>query len=47
MAEALAERRVALDAAREDLDAEARSRRVEGERHRILKAVQQFFGLKD
>lgn len=47
VAEALAERRVALDAAREDLDAEARSRRVEGERHRILRAVQQFFGLSD
>jgi CRP-like cAMP-binding protein/small-conductance mechanosensitive channel len=47
VAEALAERRVALDAAREDLDAEARSRRVAGERHRILRAVQQFFGLSD
>lgn len=47
VAEALAERRVALEAARDHLDAEARSRRVAGERHRILRAVQQFFGLSD
>lgn len=47
VAEALAERRVALEAAREHLDEVARSRRVEGERHRILRAVQQFFGLAD
>jgi CRP-like cAMP-binding protein/small-conductance mechanosensitive channel len=47
VAQTLAERRVALEAAREHLDAEARSRRMEGERHRILGAVQQFLGLKD
>jgi small-conductance mechanosensitive channel/CRP-like cAMP-binding protein len=47
VAEVLAERRVALEAARENLDAESRNLRVEGERHRILSAVQNFFGLKD
>jgi CRP-like cAMP-binding protein len=46
VADVLAERRVALGAAREHLDDEARSRRVAGERHRILSAVQDFFGLK-
>ncbi len=45
VAEVLAERRVALDAAR-DMDPESRNLRVEGERHRILSAVQDFFGLK-
>jgi small-conductance mechanosensitive channel len=43
----LAERRVMLDAVRENLDAESLGRRVEGERNRILNAVQSFFGLKD
>lgn len=47
VAEVLAERRVALEAAREDLDAESRNLRVQGERHRILSAVQNFFGLRD
>ena len=47
VAEVLAERRVALEAARDNLDAESRSRRVQGERHRILSAVQDFFGLRD
>ena len=47
VAEVLAQRRVALDAAREDLDAESRNLRVQGERNRILSAVQDFFGLKD
>jgi len=47
VAHVLAERRVALDAAREHLDAASRNLRVEGERHRILSAVQDFFGLKD
>jgi small-conductance mechanosensitive channel/CRP-like cAMP-binding protein len=47
VAEILAERRVALDAAREDLDPASRGLRVEGERHRILSAVQDFFGLRD
>jgi small-conductance mechanosensitive channel/CRP-like cAMP-binding protein len=47
VAEVLAQRRVALDAAREHLDAESRNMRVEGERSRILTAVQDFFGLRD
>jgi CRP-like cAMP-binding protein len=47
VAEVLAQRRVALDAARENLDAASRDLRVEGERHRILSAVQDFFGLRD
>jgi CRP-like cAMP-binding protein len=47
VAEVLAERRVALEAAREDLDAESRNLRVQGERNKILTAVQDFFGLKD
>jgi CRP-like cAMP-binding protein len=47
VAEILAERRVALDAARENLDAQSRNLRVQGERHRILSAVQDFFGLRD
>lgn len=46
VAEVLAERRVALDAARENLDAESRNLRVQGEQHRILSAVQDFFGLR-
>jgi CRP-like cAMP-binding protein len=45
VAEILAERRVALDAARENLDAASRDLRLQGERHRILSAVQDFFGL--
>jgi CRP-like cAMP-binding protein len=47
VAEILAERRVALEAARENLDPASRDLRVEGERHRILSAVQDFFGLRD
>jgi CRP-like cAMP-binding protein len=47
VAAVLAERRVALEAAREHLDDESRNLRVEGERHRILSAVQDFFGLRD
>ncbi len=47
VAEVLAQRRVALDAAREHLDAESRNMRVEGEKSRILTAVQEFFGLRD
>jgi small-conductance mechanosensitive channel/CRP-like cAMP-binding protein len=47
VAEVLAERRVALEAARDNLDAASRNLRVQGERHRILSAVQDFFGLKD
>jgi len=47
VAEVLARRRVALDAARENLDDASRDLRVQGERHRILSAVQDFFGLRD
>jgi CRP-like cAMP-binding protein len=47
VAEILAKRRVALEAAREHLDPASRDLRVEGERHRILSAVQDFFGLRD
>lgn len=47
VAAVLAERRVALETARGHLDAESRNLRVEGERHRILSAVQDFFGLRD
>jgi CRP-like cAMP-binding protein len=47
VAEVLAERRVALDAARDHLDPASRSMRVDGERNRILNAVQDFFGLRD
>jgi CRP-like cAMP-binding protein len=46
LAEIVAERRVAVDAAREHLDAESRDRRVEGESSRILAALQGFFGLE-
>ncbi len=43
----LAERRVALDAAREHLNAADRNSRVEGERKRILTSVKEFFGLEN
>src|SRR5690606_30821994 len=43
----LAERQVALTAIKEGLDAESAQKRVEGERHRILTSLQEFFGLKD
>ena len=33
--------------ARDGLDAESRNLRVQGERNKILTAVQDFFGLKD
>jgi CRP-like cAMP-binding protein len=46
VASVLAERRIELEAVKEHLDAGARSRRMEGERHRILAAVQDFFALK-
>jgi small-conductance mechanosensitive channel/CRP-like cAMP-binding protein len=46
VAEVLAERRVTLDAARDHLDPESRNLRVQGERSRILTAVQEFFGLR-
>lgn len=47
VAAVLAERRVALMATREGLDADAKSRRVEGERTRILSTVKAFFALGD
>ncbi len=47
VAAVLAERKIELEAVKEHLDAAARSKRVEGERHRILSAVQDFFALKD
>jgi small-conductance mechanosensitive channel/CRP-like cAMP-binding protein len=47
VAAVLAERRVALVAVREGLDAEAKSHRVAGEKTRILSTLQAFFGLKD
>ena len=43
----LAQRRVELQAAREDLDAVAKQKRVEAEKKRILSTVQLFFGLGD
>lgn len=43
----LAERRVALGAARDHLDTNSRRTRVEGEKNRILNLVRDFFGLKD
>lgn len=47
IAAVIAERQVALTETKEDLDAEAQSKRVEGERNRILSSVQDFFGLRD
>jgi CRP-like cAMP-binding protein len=41
----LAQRRVALESARENLDADTRSRRVQSERKRILAAIRDFFGM--
>jgi CRP-like cAMP-binding protein/small-conductance mechanosensitive channel len=42
----LAQRRVELDAARENLDAESRTSRVLLERRRILASIKDFFGLE-
>jgi CRP-like cAMP-binding protein/small-conductance mechanosensitive channel len=47
ISELLAQRRVGLQAAKEDLDAEAKQRRVEAEKNRILSTIQSFFGLGD
>jgi CRP-like cAMP-binding protein len=41
----LAQRRVELEAVRENLDADSRSRRVQTERKRILAAIRDFFGM--
>jgi small-conductance mechanosensitive channel/CRP-like cAMP-binding protein len=43
----LAERRVGLEAAREDLDQEAKSRRIASESNRIWLSLKAFFGLED
>jgi small-conductance mechanosensitive channel/CRP-like cAMP-binding protein len=43
----LAERRVGLEAARDGLDAEAKSERIASETTRILNALKDFFGLED
>lgn len=42
---ALAQRRVELESARDNLDAEAKKRRLLSERGRILAAIQEFFGI--
>jgi CRP-like cAMP-binding protein len=47
VSELLAARTVALRAARENLDAEARSRQMDDERGRLLAAVEEFFGLRE
>jgi small-conductance mechanosensitive channel/CRP-like cAMP-binding protein len=47
IAAVIGERQGALAATKEGLDAEAQSKRVEGERKRILTSVQEFFGLRD
>src|SRR5882762_8384093 len=43
----MAQRRVELQAVRENLDAETKSRRVTDERNKILSGIQSFFGLDD
>jgi small-conductance mechanosensitive channel/CRP-like cAMP-binding protein len=45
ISEILAQRRVELTSARENLDADSRSRRVQSERKRILEAIRDFFGM--
>ncbi|HEX7603702.1 MAG TPA: mechanosensitive ion channel family protein, partial [Polyangiaceae bacterium] len=47
MAHLLASRRVELQAAKEDLDAEAKQKRLDAEKTRILGTIQDFFGLRD
>jgi small-conductance mechanosensitive channel/CRP-like cAMP-binding protein len=47
ISEVLAARSVALRAARENLDAEARVRHMDDERGRLLAAVEEFFGLRE
>lgn len=46
IAAVIAERQVALAATKEGLDTESQFQRVEGERNRILRSVQEFFGLR-
>jgi CRP-like cAMP-binding protein len=43
----LAQRRVELEAVRDNLDAESKLRRVQTERGRILASIRDFFALKD
>ncbi|MFO7179232.1 MAG: mechanosensitive ion channel family protein [Pseudomonadota bacterium] len=43
----LAQRRVELESARDNLDAVSRSRRVQTERKRILEAIREFFAMND
>jgi CRP-like cAMP-binding protein len=43
----LANRRVALEALRQDMDAEAKARCIDAEKHRLLGTIERFFGLGD
>jgi hypothetical protein len=43
----VAQRRVELQAVRETMDAETKSKRVAVERNKILSGIQTFFGLDD
>jgi CRP-like cAMP-binding protein/small-conductance mechanosensitive channel len=45
ISEILAQRRVELTSAKENLDADTRSRRVQSERKKILEAIRDFFGM--
>ncbi len=47
ISDVLAKRRVELEAARDNLDNEAKRRRTESERSRIFEAVREFFALRD
>jgi small-conductance mechanosensitive channel/CRP-like cAMP-binding protein len=43
----LANRKVALEALREDMDAEAKARCIDAEKNRLLGTIERFFGLED
>jgi hypothetical protein len=47
VSQVIARRRVELAAVRENLDAEAKKRRVKEERNKIFANIQAFFGLSD
>jgi CRP-like cAMP-binding protein len=47
ISDVLAKRRVELEAARDNLDVDAKRRRTESERSRIFNAVRDFFALHD
>jgi CRP-like cAMP-binding protein len=47
ISQVMARRRVELAAVRENLDAEAKKRRVKEERNKMLASIQSFFGLDD